>query len=147
MSTEDAVLTDDTTEWMLVTDGLWQSRLVAEAFSSDEGTTYVLNSEKVLSPWPVHQSAKKLDDGTVFAFPDAFYGIFYGILKKVLGEEDGSPDIKDEDIHILAWGGTPESWLVQFEVPDMSADNFFDLVYDAVNEVSGIRTFERIKEG
>lgn len=143
MSTEDAVLTDDTTEWMLVTDGLWQSKLVAEAFSSDEGTTYVLNSEKSQSPWPCHQSAKKLDDGTVFPFPDAFYGI----LQKVLGEEDGSPDIKDEDIRILAWGGTPESWLVQFEVPDMSSTNFFDLVYDAVNEVSGIRTFERIKEG
>lgn len=39
-------LTDDPDEWMEVTDGLWQSRRQAEAFSRDGGLTYRLNSDR-----------------------------------------------------------------------------------------------------
>ena len=37
-------LTDDPSEWMEVTDGLWQSRRMSEAFSTDGGRTYRMNS-------------------------------------------------------------------------------------------------------
>ena len=37
-------LTDDPSEWMEVTDGLWQSRRMPEAFSRDGGRTYRRNS-------------------------------------------------------------------------------------------------------
>lgn len=139
-TSEEPVITDDSTEWALVREGCWQSQVDPDAFSTDEGTTYTCDSQQGAI---VHQSAKKLEDGSIFHFPDGFYGI----LQKVVGEEDGAPEIKDEDIRIIAWGGTPDKWLVQFEVPTMSTENFFDLVYDGEDDITGIRTYERIKEG
>ena len=50
-----SALTDDPDEWMEVTDGLWQSRRQSEAFSSDGGKTYRLNSDRDT----VHTSASK----------------------------------------------------------------------------------------
>ena len=39
-------LTDDPAEWLEVTDGLWQSRRMSEAFSRDGGRTYTRNSTR-----------------------------------------------------------------------------------------------------
>lgn len=45
-------LTDNSAQWMEVTEGLWQSRRDPEAFSDDAGKTYSRNSE----PDVVHAS-------------------------------------------------------------------------------------------
>lgn len=39
-------LTDDPDEWLEVTDGLWQSRREASAFSRDGGKTYYVNGDR-----------------------------------------------------------------------------------------------------
>lgn len=51
-------LTDDPDEWMEVVDGLWQSRRRAEAFSSDGGRTYKLNSD----PGVVYTSKRRKEE-------------------------------------------------------------------------------------
>lgn len=142
-------LTDSEDEWIHHEEdvwgapgGIWQNKRDSRMFSTDAGTTYYNVDEKGTPEERVYQSSKKLEDGSVFNFPDGFFGI----LQKVIGEDDGAPNITDKDIRIIAWGGTPDKWLVQFDVPTMSTENFFDLVYDGEDDITGIRTYEYPKE-
>jgi hypothetical protein len=137
-------LTDDPSEWSLIDKDMWpdqdenayQSLRNSAAFSNNAGLTYWLVGE----PEKVYPSAKKQADGTIIEFPDAFYTI---VRMYLTGDEVSESEWDRDQLRILSWNGTIDVWVVQFDVPSLGLNTFYELSYDNLIEAGAIRTFER----
>lgn len=117
---------------------IWQNLRNPSAMSYDGGQTYFLHSE----PEYVYPTGRILDDGTIVGFPLGFYKI----LEEKLDENNVPAKIDATNVDILAWNCPEEGvWLIQFQIPAVGTDKFFDLGYDDQTGATALRVFQKEK--